>query len=120
MTILTEIEETSQNDELSLEHKRVALLVKRFLSQRHEYYNDVPEVSIEQDEFDQDHEVVETLDERNFKELPETSGHDCHKFILVSGKPGTGKSFPVKHAIRTALQAQYCVLCSNWNVINII
>ena len=52
------------------------------------------------------------IDERNIQTLPSTSGHDWRTFLLIRGKPRTGKTFAVLHSIRTTLEAEYKVLCA--------
>ena len=87
-------------------------LVEKFLTQRQEYYDDIPEADYNSDNESLDSDTEYAIDERNIQSLPSTSGHDWRKFLLVRGKPGTGKTFAVLHSIRTALEAHYKVLCA--------
>ena len=96
---------------MSPEQLRINTLVEKFLSQRQEYYNYIPEADVDSDSDTLESDSECAIDERNIQTLPSTSGHYWIKFLLVRGKPGTGKTFAVLHSIRTALQAEYKVLC---------
>ena len=99
-------------DDMSPEQLRVKSLVDKFLQQREEHYNDIPEVNYESESCDSDNEDECPTDERDVQTLPSTSGHDWRKFLLIHGKPGTGKTYAVLHSIRNALKSEYRVLCT--------
>ena len=100
------------DSDFSPEQLRVHSLVEKFLTQRQEYYDDIPEADYDSDNERLDSDTEYAIDERNIQSLSSTSGHDWRKFLLVRGKPGTGKTFPLLHSIRTALEAEYKVLCA--------
>ncbi|XP_067026465.1 ATP-dependent DNA helicase PIF1-like [Acropora muricata] len=100
------------DSDFSPEQLRVHSLVEKFLAQRQEYYDDIPEADYDSDNESLDSDTEYAIDERNIQSLPSTSGHDWRKFLLVRGKPGTGKTFAVLRSIRTALEAEYKVLCA--------
>ena len=99
-------------DDMSPEILRVKSLVDKFLQQREEHYNDIPEVNYESESCDSDIEDECPTDERDVQTLPSTSGHDWRKFLLIRGKPGTGKTYAVLHSICNALKAEYRALCT--------
>ena len=99
-------------DDMSPEQFRIKSLVDKFLQQREEHYNDIPEVNYDSESSDTDNEDECPTDERDVQRLPSTSGHDWRKFILIRGKPGTGKTYALLHSIHNALKADYRVLCT--------
>ena len=109
---LSLLPDLSSDSDFSPEQLRVHSLVEKFLTQRQEYYDDIPEADYNSDNASLDSDTEYAIDERNIQSLPSTSGHDWRKFLLVRGKPGTGKTFAVLHSIRTALEAHYKVLCA--------
>ena len=112
LTDLADLPDLNTISDLSTEQIRVNALVQKFLNQRQEFYNDIPEAQIDSDNEDLESDIECARDERNVQSLPSTSGHDWRKFLLVRGRPGTGKTLAVLHSIRTALQAEYKVLCA--------
>ena len=91
--------------DFSPEQLRVHSLVEKFLSQRQEFYDDIPEAEYDSDNQSLDSDPEYAIDERNIQTLPSTSGDDWRKFLLIRGKSGTGKTFAVLHSIRTTLEA---------------
>ena len=81
----------NSEDDMSPEQIRTKTLVQRFLQQRDECYNDIPEVDYDSSDESVNSDNECAVDERNVQSLPSTSGHDWRKFILIRGKPGTGK-----------------------------
>ena len=63
-------------ENLSREQLRVKSLVEKFLQQREEYYNDIPEINYESGGDNCDNEDECPVDERDLQTLPSTSGHD--------------------------------------------
>ena len=112
LTDLAGLPDLNTISDLSTEQIRVNALMQKFLNQRQEFYNDIPEAQIDSDNEDLESDIECAIDERNVQSLPSTSGHDWRKFLLVRGNPGTGKTFAVLHSIRTALQAEHKVLCA--------
>ena len=113
LTDLADLPDLNTISDLSTDQiLRVNALVQKFLNQRQEFYNDIPEAQIDSDNEDLESDIECAIDERNVQSLPSTSGPEWRKFLLVRGKPGTGKTFAVLHSIRTALQAEYKVLCA--------
>ena len=102
----------NNEDHKSPEQIRTKTLVQRFLQQRDECYNDIPEVDYDSSDESVNSDNECAVDERNVQSLPSTSGHDWRKFILIRGKPGTGKTYAVLHSIRQALANEYRVLCT--------
>ena len=102
----------NDEDDMSPEQIRTKTLVQRFLQQRDECYNDIPEVDYDSSDESVNSDNECAVDERNVQSLPSTSGHDWRKFILIRGKPGTGKTYAVLHNIRQALANEYRVLCT--------
>ena len=97
---------------MSPEQSRINTLVEKFLSQRQEYYNDIPEADVDSDSDTLESDSECALDERNIQTFPSTPGHYWRKFLLVRGKPGTGKTYAVLHSIRKVLKAEYTLLCT--------
>ena len=73
--------------DLSNEQLRVNALVEKFLNQRQEYYDDIPEAQSDSDDKELESDLECAIDERNVRSLPSTSGHGWRKFLLVRGKP---------------------------------
>ena len=109
---LASVTALDSEDNMSPEQLRVKSLVDKFLQQREEHYNDIPEVNYDSESSDSDNEDECPTDERDIQTLPSTSGHDWRKFVLIRGKPGTGKTYALLHSIHTALKADYRVLCT--------
>ena len=78
-------------DNLSREQLRFKLLVEKFLQQREEYYNNIPEINYESDGDNCDNEDECPKDERDVQTLPSTSGHDRRKFLLIRGNLAQAK-----------------------------
>lgn len=70
---------------LSTQQGRVRNLVKDFLRQRTDHYNDVPKVDNVSDSKD------EHFEENEIAATSVATGLDWRKYILIKGKPGTGK-----------------------------
>ena len=95
-----------ETNALSLQQERVRKPVKDFLKQRTDHYDDVLET---------DHLSESEDDETEETELPSSSmatGIDWHKYILIKGKPGTGKSHAIKVVIEESLEEEYTVCCA--------
>ena len=99
-------------DDMSPGQIRVKTLVERFLQQGEEHYDDIPEIHYESSDESMSSDIECAVDERDAQSLPSTSGHDWRKFLLIRGKPGTGKTYAVLHSIRHALASQHRVLCT--------
>ena len=102
----------NNEDDMSPEQIRVKTLVQRFLQQRDEYYNDIPELQYDSNDESDGSDNEYAVDKRDVQSLPSTSRHDWRKFLLIRGKPGTGKTYAVLHSIRDALASEYRVLCT--------
>ena len=98
----TEIE----TSDLSPQQTRVKNLVRDFLQKRTSHYDDVPEVQ----SFSEDEE--ESAEEGEISSSSISSGINWQKYILIKGKPGTGKSHAVKVVIEDSLDKEYTVCCA--------
>lgn len=90
---------------LSLQQERVRNLVKDFLKQQTNHYDDVPEVGTVSDSEDED------LEESEIAASSIASGLDWRQYIPIKGKPGSGKSHAVKVVIEESLEKEYTVCC---------
>ena len=95
---------------LAPNQSRVLAIAKDFLRQRTEANDDIPEANLgvlDDDSSDETEDVDEY--EQN---LASATGIDWKKFLLVQGKPGTGKSFAVKAVIQHDIDQEYNVCCA--------
>ena len=100
--LLQSIERTA----LSPQQERVRKLVKDFLKQRTNHYDNVPEVDQLSDSKD------ENWEESEAPAASIATGLDWRKYILIKGKPGTGKSHAIKVVIEESLEEEYTVCCA--------
>ena len=104
-----------EETDLTANQLRVTKTVRDFLHHRQDYYNDIQEgpvtFDMEPDEQDDDASIVDT--ENVVEHTPvATTGYDWRQYVLVKGKPGTGKSHAIKVAIQQTLDNGYKVACA--------
>ena len=89
---------------------RVLAIAKDFLRERTEAYDDIPEANLGvlDDDLSDETEDVDEYEQN----LASATGIDWKKFLLVQGKPGTGKSFAVKAVIQHGIDQEYNVCCA--------
>ena len=76
---------TLKDISMTLKERQVATTVERFLAQREEFYEDIPEygvVNFEPEEGDDDSPSVQDDNNSNSQTVSAT-GHDWRKYILV-------------------------------------
>ena len=111
---------TTETEQLTPEQIRTTGLVESALVKREEFYDDVNEpLTIDQQTSDTNSEPSdmdcdngrEDISQPFAPQIPPTN-IDWRLFIMIKGKPGTGKSFALLHIIKRVLQSDYRVLCA--------
>ena len=110
---------TSETEQLTPEQIRTTALVESALAKREQFYDDVNEPLTTDDQTsDADTETSDMSCNDDGSDNPRAiapqipiTNLDWRLFILIKGKPGTGKSFALLHIIKRVLELEYRVLC---------
>ena len=94
--------------ELSAEQQIILRMTRKAMEHRKQCYEDVPE-SGQQDFLDSGSSDDMLEESRQEEASNSSSGEEWKKFILINGKPGTGKTYTVCKAISATLQEEYNV-----------
>jgi len=101
-------QELDQLMELTPEQQRILRMTREAMEDRKQYYENVPE-SGQDDLLDSDnYDDVPEEDPQEVRNNP-SRGEKWKRFILINGKPGTGKTHTICKAISATLREEYNV-----------